>query len=834
LLEPFAREATPAAIGRSAEADRNPFRYFERRTNAVDAVVAPAVATLLEGKISVPLAVAAVGGYGRRELFPHSDIDLLLVLETEAHLAGIKEPVAEFLQALWDAGLRASHSVRTIPECCQLNEQNVELHISLLDLRRVAGDRRVFDALEERLAAFYQRQGRRLTGHLTTMVRQRHSKFNDTVYHLEPNVKEAPGAIRDIHFLHWVAQLEPQHTAIDESYREMQSALEFLYGVRCFLHLETGRDNNLLTFEMQDEAARTLGAEAVAPEDWMRVYYHHARRVWQSTVRALEYIDAQDPSLIRQFRDWRSRLSTPEFTISRDRIFLRNAGETLGSPEAILRLFTLVARHGMALSWATQRRLREAVRDIEAAFRERPVGWPAWREMLGLPHAAIALHQMQEAGVLGAAMPEWHAIDSLVVRDFYHRYTVDEHTLVAIGSIDGLIGSEDAARERFRDLLAEEDEPAVLRFALLFHDIGKGTRAGDHVRGSLETAELVMERLRMPEGTREKIRLLIEHHLVLSLIMNGRDVEDAATARFLTSKIGTQEDLRRLALVTYADISAVNPTAMSPWRMEQLWRVYVMGKQQLTRELAANRIHAAGNVLEGADISAALVEFLEGLPTRYLRTHTREQMEHHLKLDEKRKRDGVAIEITPDAGAYLMSVLANDQPGLFAGLCGALASFGMNIVKAEAASNAAGCVLDFFRFTDPMRTLELNPSEMNRLQWTVECVMKGSLAVTDLLKRRRATPRPTSGARIVPAVRFTNEASDRATLIDFMGEDRPGLLYDLASAISAAGCNIDVVMIDTEAHKALDVFYVTRNGEKLDEPTQERLREELSRVAMPV
>jgi [protein-PII] uridylyltransferase len=195
--------------------------------------------------------------------------------------------------------------------------------------------------------------------------------------------------------------------------------------------------------------------------------------------------------------------------------------------------------------------------------------------------------------------------------------------------------------------------------------------------------------------------------------------------------------------------------------------------------------------------------------------------------------DGVAIEITPQAGAYLLTVIANDQPGLFARVCGALASFGMNIVKAEAASNAFGCALDFFRFTDPIRTLELNPSEIDRLQWTVECVVKGTVSVADLLKRRRATPRPSSGARILPIVRFNSEASDTATLIDFTGEDRPGLLYDLASAINGAGCNIELVMIDTEAHKALDVFYVTRSGGKLDEPAQEQLRAELERVAMP-
>lgn len=811
---------------------RAPFAYFESRTDFVDALVIPAIEIVLAPQIPTSFTVAAVGGYGRRELFPHSDIDLLLLFESDADFARIKEPVSEFLRALWDAKLRVSHSVRTPAECCQLNEQNIELHISLLDLRFLAGDRTVFAAFQQKLPAFYRRQGGTLTQHLTNMVRQRHSKFNNTVYHLEPNVKEAPGAIRDIHFLHWLRQLSPQPTVFEESYRELQAGKDFLYSVRCFLHLQTGRDNNLLTFELQDQAAQLLPGEPIQPEEWMRLYYQQARQVWQSTLRALDYLDAQDPSLIRQFRDRQSRLSTSEFTVSRDRVFLRNAPETLASPEAILRLFTFVARHGFALSWDTHRRFAAALPSVEAVFSEVAVPWPRWREMLSQPHAALALHQMQEAGVLTAAVPEWRSIDSLVVRDFYHRYTVDEHTLVAIACIDNLLASGEPALARVRDLLREEEEVALLRLALLFHDIGKGTYPGNHVRGSIERAEAVMEHWDVPEAKREKVRLLIEHHLVLPLIVNGRDPEDPATARFLTSKIGTQEDLRRLALLTYADISAVNPTAMSPWRLEQLWQVYSMGKQQFTRELAENRIHGA-DLLEDWPVSPEMADFLEGLPARYLRTHTRGEMERHLALDHKRKRNGVAVEIAADAGAYLMTVLATDQPGLFASLCGGLASFGMDIVKAEAASNASGCAVDLLRFTDPMRTLELNPGEIDRLQWTVECVVKRSVGVADLLKRRRGAPRPSRGARIAPTVRFINEASDAATLIDFVGEDRPGLLHDLASTIAAAGCNIELVMIDTEAHKALDVFYVTRNREKLDALTREQLGRELARVAMP-
>ena len=587
---------------------------------------------------------------------------------------------------------------------------------------------------------------------------------------------------------------------------------------------------NLLTFDMQDEAARALSKKPMQPEAWMRTYFKHARRVYQCSLRALEYAEGQDTSLLRQFRDWRNRLSTPEFTISRERVFLRNPAITLASAEAVLRLFSFTGRHGLQLSWDTQRRIRQEAGPITQSFRDQQPSWGTWRDLLSQPHTALALAEMQETGVLTAAIPPWQKIDSLVVRDFYHRYTVDEHTIIAVQVIDQLLASTDQAQRRFRQLAVEEDELSSLRLALLLHDLGKGITPGDHIQGSLSAARQIMATLGVPAVSQATVLFLIEHHLDLSLIMNGRDLEDPATARFLTSQVHTQEDLRRLTLLTYADISAVNPTAMTPWRLEQLWRVYSLGLDQLTRELVSDRIH--DHLFVAGDSSSKMLSaFLDGFPKRYARTHGREQIQHHLQLAVTAKKEGVAVEISQEAGAYMMTVLTHDRPGLFASLCGVLASFGMNIVKGEASSNTQQCILDLIRFTDPLRTLELNPEEVNRMQWTVECVVRGSLQVSDLLKRRRPARRPASDATIVPSVRFDNEASDHATLIDFVGEDRPGLLYDLASAISAAGCNLEVAMIDTEAHKALDVFYVTHNSVKLNESELKQLEANLLAAA---
>ncbi|MGH9692994.1 MAG: HD domain-containing protein, partial [Bryobacteraceae bacterium] len=514
------------------------------------------------------------------------------------------------------------------------------------------------------------------------------------------------------------------------------------------------------------------------------------------------------------------------YTVSRNRIFLRNIAETTYSAASVLRLFTFIARHGIRLSWDAQRRLRVEAAGLAGNFAASPAAWTSWNDLLSQPHAGLALHEMQEAGILTAAIPEWRSIDSLVVRDFYHRYTVDEHTLVAVEVIDRLAAREDGTSKRLQELLREVEDVAILRFALLLHDIGKGTQPGDHVAGSLETARTIAARIGMPRSHEEVVLSLIERHLDLSLTMNGRDLADPATARYLASRARTLEYLRYLTLLTYADISAVHPTAMTPWRLEQLWRAYSIGHQQLTRELESDRIHNVEALLP-EDRTPEFAKFLEGLPTRYLRTHTREEIERHQALARRADEYGAAVEVTQQKGSFLATVLANDRPGLFASICGALASFGMNIVKAEAYANASGLALDQFRFTDPLRTLELNPTETDRLRKIVERVMLGAEDVKVLLKGRRPVPPPGRITRLAPIIRFDNEVSDTATLVEFVGEDRPGLLYDLAAAFSGAGCDIELVLIDTEAHKAIDVFYVTRDSAKLNDTIGRLLKQSL-------
>ena len=781
------------------------------RCTMVDELVAQAYRSSLASAFPAGIAVLAVGGYGRRDLFPYSDIDLLLLVDKEITSDAQREALSAFLRSLWDSGLRLSQSVRTVEECCRFDVANVELSISLLDERFLIGDHHLYEKLNDKLPKYFRDQKQTLIKHLLQLTQSRHAKFHGTIYHLEPNIKETPGGMRDLHLVHWLSQL--RGTA--EPGEPLRDAREFLSALRCKLHYKAGRDANVLTFDAQEEMAND-------PADWMREYYRHAREIYRCAVREMEVSENQaENGLVRSFRDWRTRLSNADFTVSRERVFFRSAQQLANDPDLALRAFQFVGHHGIRLSLEAERRLRDHKLYFEEYFSGKRAVWPALRDILSQPHAALAVRAMHDTDFLPSLFPPWEEIECLVVRDFYHRYTVDEHTLITLEYIEELRATQDPRRKRFAELLAETEHIPLLYTALLFHDTGKSGGLEGHAKASADMASEILQRIDMPEADRRTVLFLIEHHLDLSAVMNARDLSDPATAADLAARVETLENLKYLALLTYADISAVNPEAMTPWRLEQLWRTYLVGHRELTRDLETERIHVPGD-----DTRAG---FLEGLPTRYLRTHSDDEVSAHLALEEKAKHTGVAVDIRKGEGTYHATVITVDKPFLFASLAGVLSSFGMNIVKAEAFANARSETVDTFTFADPMRTLELNPLEVDRLRSTMQRVALGKEDVRKLL-RGRARPVAQKGPQVSATVAFDSEASESATLVEIVAEDRPGLLFDLASTFSAAGCSIEVVLIDTEAHRALDVFYVTAGGSKLNDELQEELHRQLLAV----
>ncbi len=787
----------------------DPRTRLGERSGRVDAsVLESAVGLLSEGR-GARFALLAVGGYGRRELFPHSDVDLLLLTQAEEDARESKPAIAAFQQRLWDGGMQVSHSVRTVEECVQVHDGNVELNISLLDRRFLAGNRELYSSLEEKFPRFLRASRDVLVANLSRLTRDRYAKYSDTFYHLEPNVKETPGGLRDHHLIYWLECL--RGNPWPEASPELARSFEHMARIRLWLHDHSTRDQNALTFDLQDAIAEDWNSGDAA--GFMREYYRQSRAAYRAATRELESLEARTSGLLANFRDWRSRLGNADIAVRKDRAHVREPHLMQRDPELALRLFEFTARHGIPPSVETARRIEACLPAFDAHFGvERPL-WPALSRLFALEHAPMALRAMHETGALYSFFPELKGIECQVIRDFYHRYTVDEHTIVAIETLRSPQGS-------YAGLLAEAGNVPAMILATLFHDAGKGEEGEGHVTGSVRLAEIAMERIGVSQPERELVVFLIGNHLVLSAVMQSRDVFDPETIREVVAQMGTVERLKGLTLLTYADISAVNPSAMTPWRAEQLWQLYLAAYNEITRTLESERIDSAVAI-------AAHAEFLEGLPIRYLRTHSEADVASHVALEEKSRKKGAAVEIERLDAAWQMTLVAKDRPGLFASAAGALAGFGLNILRAEAYTNSRGEALDAFVFADPLRNLDLNPSEVDRLRATAERVLSGRMDVKELLKGRPKPVLPSRKAHIPSTVNFNSSASKTATLIEIVAEDRPGLLYDVASTISSEGGNIEVVLIDTEAHKAIDVFYVTKDGRKLDAPEQDAMAEAL-------
>jgi [protein-PII] uridylyltransferase len=790
--------------------EQNPEEYHRTRDGEVTAAVVMAAGQFLDPE---RVALLAVGGYGRGDLFPYSDIDLLILVDQPETAQDVKESIGSLLRVLWDSSLCPSHSVHTVEECCQLDATNPELTISLLTQRRLWGSERLYGALSAKLPAFLRAQRKNLTGHLLRLTEQRHVRFADTIYHLEPDIKEAPGGLRDLHFAEWLEKLGSGGPG--PAAEGLPEARRFLARLRLGLHLRAGRNDNRLTFDAQDD----LFAD---PSGAMRDYYRHARLVARQCQLAMRSAEQPSSGMIRSFLDWRSRLSNAEFTVSEDQVLLRSPHALSGDPPLAMRLMQFVARHGVSLAPDTERRLEEAA--SRAEFRVPEISlWRDLSELLNLPHAARALRVMHQSGLLRRILPEWTRIECLVTRDFYHRYTVDEHTLVTLESLEYLATSKDDPRAAMRGLLSECPDQHLLRLSLILHDIGKGGGTGNHELESTRLTAEILGRLGVSAQERETVLFLVENHIVLSSIISGRDLHDAETVRGAAHQIGTIERLQMLTLLTYADISAVNPTAMTPWRLTQLWSAYRSLYAELTRELDAERIAPAA----AADPGQAA--FLDGFPTRYLKVHSAEEVDRHFRLSLKLGDKPVAVNLEAGEGSWDLTVVTRDRPHLFADLAGTLASFGMNILRAEAFGNREGLVLDILVFEDPLRRLELNPDEVGDLRRLVERVVLGQEDVEKRLAGRRLK-RSGKPRGVRPHVGFNDEASARSTLLEVVAEDRPGLLHDLAHSISRAGCSIEVVLVNTEASRAIDVFYLTHGGAKVPAAIQEQLVADLRQV----
>jgi [protein-PII] uridylyltransferase len=810
-LETARRELVVAS--ERGEGGRQALKQYSHRMDAmVQQLFAEAGGPALQ-----PVGVYALGGYGRRALCLHSDIDLLVLFAGPIRDAD-ERFLHAFLNPLWDLGLTVGHQVREVQDGSRLDSDNPEFLLALTDARAVAGDATLIDRFLERSDS--ARISTRTVDALKTLIAERHARFNTTLYQLEPDVKEAPGALRDLFGAQTIAKLtDPALLGQGGSgLRALEDAEEFLLRVRSILHLETARHHNILTHELQERAAERLGYVGTTArqrvERLMGDYFRHARAV----DRSLRWALRAAPVLIG-----------PNLVKAADGIRFVDARQAVERPETWLAAFQVAIDAGCSVSDDALGHIQQhAGRFAPEAFFPTAAHRDALLHFLK-PRLGLyeRLSEMHDVGLLGQMFPEFRGISSRVVRDFYHKYTVDEHTLLTIRNLERLIeaGPE---RERFARLLAEVDAPELLVLALLLHDVGK-SRDDEHVPESTRLARQMSERLQLDEASRGAVDFLISHHLQMSLVAFRRDTEDPEIVRQFAGLVGVEDRLKMLCLMTLADVEAVSLEMLTAWKEELLWRLYVDTYNHLTLAYGDEVIDSPSilaDVIDGrpSDLNAAEVEeFLEGLPRRYLQLFSRDAVYKHVRVARDLTRDPVQAWLERTRGEWELTVVTGDQPFLFSNISGVLSSFGMDILRGFAFTKPNGLVVDMFHFSDQERFLELNDGGEAELVRALRDVVAGRTNVAARLKGREEGIFRRRSLGFAPVVHCDNDSSRRYTIVEVVAENALGLLYRISRAMSDSGCDVDLVLIETEGQRAIDVFHLTRNGAKLTAAEQQAL-----------
>jgi [protein-PII] uridylyltransferase len=795
------------------------------------------------GHPRTPLVLVALGGYGRGELHPSSDLDLMLIHGGEV-TPYVQRMAQEILYTLWDLGLRVGHACRSLADCLALARTDLPSRTSMLAARRLAGDRRLFARLSRTLQhEVYRKDFGEFLERTLAERDERYRKHGGSIYVQEPNVKESAGGLRDVHTALWLAytkfgartlrELEDRGLLSPKERQTTDTALTYLWRVRNELHFLAGTRQDVLDRGLQARVAARFGYATdetrLAAEKFMRDYYLHARTIHRISARLIARCqEGLARRTVAGRRDRRAALADG-LVVYDGRLHLAEPGALQKDPARILRVFRHAQQLGCELDVELERALEEAAPTLEDdAWRSSPELRRVFFSVLRAGgRVATTLRRMHDTGVLGAYLPEFGALTCLVQYEHFHRYTVDQHSLLAVEALEGLRFGQERDGDELAQIVAQLERPELLMMGILLHDIGKAQGPG-HADKGVPLIRAVTRRLNLDPDDAAAVEFLVEHHLLFSYMAERRDIDDPKTVERLASVVRFPAWLTMLYLLTCADIRAVGPGLWTPWRGALLRELFVRTRFRLAGQppkppRRAAVVHRIVQVLADPRVAAAAAAHLQGMSDRYVRTTSPQRIAAHLRLIERLREEPVATELFHygDLGASDLCIVARDVPGLFALIAGTLAAHGVNVLSAQVETRTDGVAVDTLHVNDPAGDAILDKARWEGVTEDLSRTLGGKATVESLLaaRRDRAGPRPAGSAGGPVRVTVDNSLSDTRTVIEVRAPDRVGLLYLITRALAREGLDIATAKIATDLDQALDTFYVTTAaGHKVADP----------------
>ena len=842
---------------------------------------ATAAATERNGEPLAPLSLVALGGYGRGELNPGSDVDVMFLhTQTDPELpAALQETIEQVLYFLWDIGFKVGHSTRTVREAVAQANGDMLTKTAMLEARPLAGEAELFQKFRAqfRKQCVQSHEKEYITARMEDQAR-RHDKFANSVYLQEPNVKRGCGGLRDYQNLLWITffkegaltttHLQGKNWLSLSDRRRIDAAYDFLLRVRTQLHYTNERTTDVLHLTLQSELARQLGYDQKTPvgrsEAFMKDYYEHTRNIFRITERLTErFATGLATTTRRLFFPLLPRRKIPEIHFGK---FFSRSGQLQVSdsqvftkdPDQIMQAFEHAQERELSLSPELTdligRRLRLVTKDFRFANGPREI---FARILSRKGRVACALRMMHEVDFLGRYLPEFGPLTCLVQHEYFHRYTADEHTLVCLEKLDALCETEDPKLKPYQKLFHELPDPYVLYLALLLHDTGKGVGARPHSEASAVFAQSVATRLQLSGEQRRSLVRLVDHHVTLSSMAQQRNIDDPATVIEFATIVKSQANLDALMLLTLADGQGTTD-AWSDWKESLVWHLYEATAKYLQDqegfiaqlELERDRLRAAIAKKLPPDFADELEAHFEHMPDNYFRAFGVDEVAAHLALFRTFWRDiylrdqpilvpTIRWEALPEQGHSVVTICTWDRLQLLASIAGAFAAASLNILSADIFVRGDNLVLDVFR----VRNHNLGPVTDAAQIATVETVLSKALAG----ERRTVTPLPKGLPRGLPAasaeldfpthITIENKSHPTSTLIEVETPDRLGLLFDLVACLGRNNVYIALARINTDKGAAIDTFYVIdaeTRGKITDGKRIAQLQRELTATAVPL